>query len=118
MQPQPEETLKTSPNLQYISETTPPLSIESKGSLIQSEQPNDNQKYEDCIIEVGPNLEPVFSSKKSRSLAIDPDLANAGEGYGLLQGKIIVSGPSGMLSTVEQALLEMGFNEHNFIILH
>ncbi|CAG8477405.1 3801_t:CDS:10 [Gigaspora margarita] len=38
MQPQSEETLKTSPNLQYISETTPPLSIESKDPIIQSEQ--------------------------------------------------------------------------------
>ncbi|RIB20276.1 hypothetical protein C2G38_1208811 [Gigaspora rosea] len=118
MQPQSEETLKISPNLQYISETMLPLSIESKGSIIQSEQPYDNQKYEDCIIDVGPKLEPVFSAKNSKSLAIDPDLANAEESYGLLQGKIIVSGPSGMLSTVEQALSEMGFNEQNLIILH
>ncbi|CAG8834809.1 25698_t:CDS:1, partial [Gigaspora margarita] len=118
MQPQSEETLRISPNLQFISETTLPLSIESKGSIIQSEQPNDNQKYEDYIIDVRPNLEPVFLSKKSRSLVIDPDLANAEESYGLLQGKIIVSGPSGMLSTVKQALSEMGFNEQNLIILH
>ncbi|KAF0424526.1 hypothetical protein F8M41_006548 [Gigaspora margarita] len=101
-----------------MSETTLPLSIESKSSIIQSEQPDDIQNYEDCIIDVVPNLEPVFSSKKSSSLAINPDLANAEESYGLLQGKIIVSGPAGMLSTVKQALSEMGFNEQNLIILH
>ncbi|CAG8837045.1 2252_t:CDS:1, partial [Gigaspora margarita] len=39
-----------------------------------------------------PNLEPVFSSKKSRSFAIDPDLENAKESYGLSKGKIVVSG--------------------------
>ncbi|RIB20269.1 hypothetical protein C2G38_2179729 [Gigaspora rosea] len=86
MQPQSEETLKISPNLHCISETTLPLSIGSKGSIILSEQSDDIQKYEDYIIDVGPNLEPV--------------------------------GPSGMLSTVEQALFEMGFNEQNLIILH
>ncbi|RIB20264.1 hypothetical protein C2G38_2081224 [Gigaspora rosea] len=118
MQPQSEETLKISPNLQCMSETKLPLSIESKGFIIQSEQLDDIQKYEDCIIDVRPNLKPVFSSKKSRSLAIDTDLANSEESYGLLQGKIIVSGPSDMLSTVEQALFEMGFKEQNLIILH
>ncbi|RIB20259.1 hypothetical protein C2G38_2081217 [Gigaspora rosea] len=70
MRPQSEETLKISPNLQCISETTLPLSIESK------------------------------------------------ESYDLLQGKIIVSGPSGMLSTVGEALFEMGFKEQNLIILY
>ncbi|CAG8616434.1 4520_t:CDS:10, partial [Gigaspora margarita] len=94
MQLQSEETLKISSNLQYMSETTLPLSIESKSSIIQSEQPDDIQNYEDCIIDVVPNLEPVFLSKKSSSLAINPDLANAEESYGLLQGKIIVSGPA------------------------
>ncbi|CAG8498741.1 11103_t:CDS:2 [Gigaspora rosea] len=96
MQPQSEETLKISPNLHCISETTLPLSIGSKGSIILSEQSDDIQKYEDYIIDVGPNLEPLW----------------------FVKGKIIVSGPSGMLSTVEQALFEMGFNEQNLIILH
>ncbi|CAG8704822.1 10474_t:CDS:10, partial [Dentiscutata erythropus] len=112
IQPHYEEAL--SPILQYRSESTLPLSIESKTSIIQP----DSQKYEECIIDAESNLRPELLTKKSRLLAIDPDLANSEESYGLLQGKIIVSGPSGMLSTVEQALLEMGFNEQNINILY
>ncbi|CAG8540047.1 34291_t:CDS:10 [Gigaspora margarita] len=118
MQPYYEETLQITPILQYQSESMRTLSMESKSSIIQSEQPNDNQIYEDHIISTGPILKPELLTKKSGSLTIDPDLANAGENYGLLQGKIIVSGPSGMLFTVEQALVEVGFKERNVIILH
>ncbi|CAG8809603.1 17038_t:CDS:2, partial [Gigaspora margarita] len=78
------ETLKISPNLQFISEITLPLSKESKGSIIQFEQSENIQKYED---------KPVLSSKKSRSLTIDLDLANSKESYGLLKEKIVVSSP-------------------------
>ncbi|CAG8491021.1 13221_t:CDS:10, partial [Gigaspora margarita] len=118
MQPHYEKTLQISPSLRSSSESTLPLSIESKGSTTQPEQPDYNQKYEDCIIDTGPNLKPDLSTKESKSLTIDPDLTNAGESYGLFQGKIIVSGPSDMLISVEQALFEMGFNEQNVIILH
>ncbi|CAG8745603.1 5557_t:CDS:2, partial [Dentiscutata heterogama] len=89
MQPHYEEAL--SPILQYRSESTLPLSKESKTSIIQ---PDDSQKYEECIIDAESNLKPELSTKKSRLLTIDPDLANSGESYDLLQGKIIVSGPS------------------------
>ncbi|KAF0535888.1 heme peroxidase [Gigaspora margarita] len=118
MQPYYEETLQITPILQYQSESMRTLSMESKSSIIQSEQPNDNQIYEDYIISTGPILKPELLTKKSGSLTIDPDLANAGENYGMLHGKIIVSGPSGMLFTVEQALVEVGFKERNVIILH
>ncbi|RIB20284.1 heme peroxidase [Gigaspora rosea] len=104
-----EKTLQISPSLRSRSESTLSLLIESKSSTTQLEQPDDDQKYEDSI---------DLSTKESRSLIIDPNLANARESYGLFQGKIIVSGPSGMLISVEHALFEMGFNEQNVIILH
>ncbi|CAG8809386.1 24537_t:CDS:1, partial [Gigaspora rosea] len=99
-----EKTLQISPSLRSRSESTLSLLIESKSSTTQLEQPDDDQKYEDSI---------DLSTKESRSLIIDPNLANARESYGLFQGKIIVSGPSGMLISVEHALFEMGFNEQN-----
>ncbi|CAG8621546.1 199_t:CDS:2, partial [Racocetra fulgida] len=75
----------------------------------------ENQIYEDHINEMEPYLEPYLepkaSSKKSRMLSIDPDLANSKNGDNLTHGKIIVSGPYGMLVAVEQDLLEMGFND-------
>ncbi|CAG8773034.1 19518_t:CDS:2, partial [Gigaspora margarita] len=76
-------------------ERTLPSSIESKVPPTQPEQPS---------------IDPELSTGKLKSLS--------GESYDMLQGKIIVSGPSNMLFTVEQALLEMGFNEQNIIILH
>ncbi|RIB11699.1 hypothetical protein C2G38_88528 [Gigaspora rosea] len=76
-------------------ERTIPSSSESKVSPTQPEQPS---------------LDQELSTEKLRSLS--------GESHDLLQGKIIVSGPSNMLFTVEQALLEMGINEQNMIILH
>ncbi|CAG8559649.1 8208_t:CDS:2 [Cetraspora pellucida] len=62
-------------------------------------------------------LEPKASTKES-TLNIDLDLANSEKSDNLIQGKIIVSGPSSMLAAVEQDLLEIGFNEQNMIILY
>ncbi|CAG8807574.1 9262_t:CDS:2, partial [Gigaspora margarita] len=63
--------------------------------------PYDNQKYEDFIINVGSKSESVFSAKIQDYSLLIQILANAEESYGLLQGNLIVSGPSSMLRTVE-----------------
>ncbi|CAG8817501.1 19549_t:CDS:2, partial [Gigaspora rosea] len=61
---------------------------------IQSQNFSPTLEPQSPFMQPQPKLEPVFSAKNSKSLAIDPDLANAEESYGLLQRKIIVSGPS------------------------
>ncbi|CAG8500457.1 21044_t:CDS:2 [Cetraspora pellucida] len=116
LMPQPPfmQSHEISPLLQYKSSSVHTLSRESSAPLTQL----DNQKYENHINDMGPYPESEASTKKSRALSIDPDLANSEISDNLMQGKVIVSGPSGMLVTVEQELLEMGFNEEEMIILY
>ncbi|CAG8819098.1 23971_t:CDS:2, partial [Racocetra persica] len=85
-------------------------SRESKTPLTQS----DDQKDEDRTNVMEPYLEPKPSKKSA--LSIDTDLAKSEKSDTLIQGRIIVSGPYGMLVSVEEDLLEMGFNEQNMII--
>ncbi|CAG8437074.1 5507_t:CDS:10 [Scutellospora calospora] len=78
---------------------------------------DDNKIYdEDSIVDIGPRSASTRKSKIPKN--IDPHLANLGKRINPIQGKIIVCGPSSMLITVEQALLEMGYNEQDMIILH
>ncbi|CAG8504353.1 4803_t:CDS:2, partial [Racocetra fulgida] len=106
------EILQTS-LLPYESISVHTPSREPKTPLTQP----DDQKDEDCTNVMEHYLEPKPSSKKP-ALSIDTDLAKSEKSDNLIQGKIIVSGPDGMLVSVEEDLLEMGFNEQNMIILY
>ncbi|CAG8677896.1 14931_t:CDS:2, partial [Racocetra persica] len=105
------EISQMSPLRQYNSVSVHTLSREFRALFV----PPDNRIYEDRINDMGPYLEPKASSNKS-ILSIDPDLANSKNGDNLIHGKIIVSGPYGMLVAVEQDLLEMGFNDDVIIL--